>query len=76
MESLDINDQLNIILCKLEGKTNELIEVKNKLSIKMLFMIVVNVENEKVPAMYFKREILEFINKIEAEIGFDVYVYS
>lgn len=76
IESLDINEQLDIILTKLEKKTDKLIEVKNKFSVKMLFMIIVYIENEEVPAMYFERKILGFVNEIEAEIGFDVYVVT
>jgi hypothetical protein len=39
-------------------------------------MIVVNIEKTEVPAMYFERDFLSFVNEIGAEIGFDVFNYK
>lgn len=74
--SMDINEQLNKIFKKLEGKEEKLIKIKNDLNVKMLIMIVVNIENKEPPAMYFRNHIIHFLSNIDAEVGFDVYVYS
>jgi len=75
-ESLDINVQLEKIMSLLEFKTEKLVELKDKLCVSMLFMIVVKIENNETPAMYFKKPFIHFLSRIDAEVGFDVYVYS
>lgn len=60
----------------LEFKTEKLVELKDKLCVSMLFMIVVKIENNETPAMYFKKPFIHFLSRIDAEVGFDVYVYS
>lgn len=75
-DSFDINDQLGIITAQIRGKAEALVKIKQELTVKMLFMIVVNIERNEAPAMYFERDFLSFVNEIGAEIGFDVYVYN
>lgn len=74
--SYDINEQLEKIVMLLESKTDKLVNLKNSFNLNMLFMIVIKIENKEIPAMYFKRKFLSFLNKIGAEVGFDTYIYS
>jgi hypothetical protein len=72
--SNDINNQIDKILALIEDKVDILVELRNRLPINILFMIVIKVENKEVPAIYFKKKLIQFMSKIEAEIGFDTYV--
>ncbi|MFD4820914.1 DUF4279 domain-containing protein [Peribacillus butanolivorans] len=75
-ESYDINNQLNTILKSLEGKTKELKQLKEKYSLEFLFMIVIQVENDEKSAMYLQKNIIDFASLIQAEIHFDLYIFS
>lgn len=73
-ESYDINDQLHVILKSLEGKTEQLKQLKKKYDLQFLFMVVIQVENNESPAMYLQKEIINFASSIQAEIHFDLYI--
>ncbi|NQX63734.1 DUF4279 domain-containing protein [Paenibacillus qinlingensis] len=75
-ESHDINEQLNPLLNQLESKINELQELKNNYDLSLLFMVVIQIENNEKPAMYLKSRIINFASAINAEIHFDLYVLS
>ena len=75
-DSLDINEQLEIIITQLEKKVAILTKIKQDLSVEMLFIIVIRIEDNEIPAMYFKKDFIRFISKIDAEVGFDTYIYS
>jgi len=75
-ESYDINNQLNIILKSLEGKSDQLTFLKQKYGLDYLFMVVIQIENNESPAMYLKKEIIDFASLIQAEIHFDLYIVS
>lgn len=74
--SYDINKQIEKIMLMLECKTDKLVEIKDKFRVNMLFMVIVKIENNETPAMYFKKPFIHFLSRIDAEVGFDVYVYS
>lgn len=74
--SLDINDQINKIMTLLYGKEAIITDLKKKYDLNILFMIVVNIENNDKPAMYFRKSFIHFLSDIDAEVGFDLYVYS
>ncbi|HDR8180967.1 TPA: DUF4279 domain-containing protein [Bacillus cereus] len=73
-ESYDINNQLNVILKSLEGKTEQLKHLKKKYSLEFLFMVVIQVANNESPAMYLQKNIIDFASSIQAEIHFDLYI--
>lgn len=75
-ESYDINNQLNVILKFLEEKTEQLKYLKEKYGLEFLFMIVIQVENNESPAMYLRKDIIDFASLIQAEIHFDLYIFS
>ena len=74
-ESSDINEQLGKILCKLNGKRDLLIKLKEKMDLHYIFDFVVNIENHEAPAIYFKKEFIDFCGDIGADIDVDTYVY-
>ncbi|MGN4487288.1 DUF4279 domain-containing protein [Bacillus cereus group sp. MYBK36-2] len=73
-QSYDINNQLYVILKSLEGKTEQLKQLKNKYDLQFLFMVVIQVENNESPAMYLQKDIIDFASSIQAEIHFDLYI--
>ncbi|WP_038705407.1 DUF4279 domain-containing protein [Planococcus sp. PAMC 21323] len=75
-ESPDINDQLKPLLRSLEGKEKNLIRLKEEYELTYIFMIVIEIENNEKPAMYFEKDIINFASTIDAEIQFDLYIYS
>lgn len=75
-KSLDINEQLSKVLLLVKHKKDSLLELKNNYCIKFLFSIVINIENNQTPAIYFDTELIEFANSIKAEFSIDLYVFS
>lgn len=75
-DSYDINDQLKPLLSKLEGKQNALTHLKNKYNIEYLFMVVIEIENNRTPATYLEKDVIDFAAAVGAEIHFDMYVYN
>lgn len=75
-ESFDINDQLKPLLSSLEGKQQDLIRLKEEYELTYLLMFVIKIENDDKPAMYFKKDVISFASAIDAEIHFDLYIYS
>jgi hypothetical protein len=75
-ESLDINDQIDRIMEIFQGKSDKLNELMSALDLEILLSVVINIENNQKPAMYFNRQTIAFINQIKAEIDIDLYIYS
>jgi hypothetical protein len=74
-QSLDINEQLEKVIIRISPKTNVLKEIKAMYSLDFLFAIVVNVENNEKPSMYFNSKFIEFANDIKSEFYIDLYIY-
>lgn len=74
--SMDINNQINKIMYLLNGKEDLIFNLKKKYDLNVLLMIVVNIENNEKPAMYFRKPLIHFLSAVDAEVGFDLYVYS
>lgn len=71
--SLDVNDQLDQILNKLQGKTSLIKELKENYSIECKFIIVIKIENGNTPALYLNKDIIKFASDIGAEFDVDLY---
>lgn len=67
---------LPMIIQLLHDKVDQLNKINKKFGVNMLFMTVVRIEDGIVPGKYLRRSAIEFLNAINAEFGFDVYVYS
>ncbi|OCG31424.1 MULTISPECIES: DUF4279 domain-containing protein [unclassified Gilliamella] len=74
--SFDINDQLDKIIALLKPRENILLKIKNDFKVNFVFMILIKIENNEKPAIYFNTKSLNFINGINAEIEIDYYIYS
>lgn len=51
-------------------------QLKEKYVLAFIFMIVIRVENNEKPAMYLQKNIIDFASLIQAEIHFDLYIFS
>ncbi|CAM2813992.1 DUF4279 domain-containing protein [Paenibacillus sediminis] len=75
-ESLDINDQLSVIIERFQGESEKLIELIKAHNLEILVSIVINIEENQKPAMNFNKETISFIHQIGAEVDIDLYIYS
>ena len=75
-ESYDINKQLSFVLGQLEGKEEELNQLKKKYDLTYRFVLVIQIENNETPAMYLDSIFIHFADSIGAEVDFDLYIYS
>ena len=74
IETLDMNVPLKELKKKFISKEIELCTLKTKYGLNYLLEIVVIIENNETPAIYFDKDILQFVSKIGAEIDIDTYV--
>ncbi|EAK9792006.1 DUF4279 domain-containing protein [Listeria monocytogenes] len=59
---------------QLQGKRNVINSLCNDLNLKVIFTVVINMENEAGPELVLTKEIIVFVSAINAEVGFDIYV--
>ena len=52
-------------------KKNMLKQLKDQYKLECLFSVVVKIENNEKPSMYFERDFIEFVNELEAEIDIE-----
>jgi hypothetical protein len=72
--SIDVNEQLEKIIVLLADKVDKLVELKRKLGFSTLFMLVIKIEKDELPAIYFRKDFIHFASKIDADIGLDTYI--
>ena len=73
--SLDVMEQLKIILDVLYPCKKKLLELKDELSVEYSLEVVINIEQAQTPALYFEKDIIEFCNDIGIIfIDVDLYV--
>lgn len=75
-KSYDVNDQLSQLVDLLKDKVPGINELRNTNEIECMFFLIINIEKNEIPAMYFRREFLEFLNSIGAELHIDQYIFS
>ena len=46
-------------------------QLKDQYKLECLFSVVVKIENNEKPSMYFERDFIEFVNELEAEIDIE-----
>lgn len=71
--SLDVNNQLQQIINKLQNKASIINEIKEAYSVECKFFIVVKIEQGNTPALYLVKDIIKFAASIEAEFDVDLY---
>ncbi|WP_392562464.1 DUF4279 domain-containing protein [Orbus sturtevantii] len=74
--SFDINQQLDSIITLLQPEKNALLKIRDDFQVKFVFTVLIKIENNYKPAIYFETKTLDFINGISAEIDIDYYIYS
>lgn len=74
-ESLDISDQINLMINTITGKKELIKKLKHEFKVKYLFLIIVNIEDDVKPVISFGTEIIEFANYIGATIEVAYYIY-
>ncbi|EKF1562280.1 DUF4279 domain-containing protein [Listeria monocytogenes] len=62
------------LIRQLQGKRNVINSLCNDLNLKVIFTVVINMENEAGPELVLTKEIIGFVCAINAEVGFDIYV--
>ncbi|GAB1157139.1 DUF4279 domain-containing protein [Paenibacillus illinoisensis] len=75
-ESLDINDQIDKIKALIQDHKDQVIKLIKQNNLKCKFDVVINIENNISPAMYLNKNTIKFVCDLEAEIDFDLYIYS
>lgn len=75
-QSYDISEQLDFVLNQLEGKEEQLNQLRENYDLAYRFTIVIQIENNEKPAMYLDRRFIHFTDSIGADVDFDLYVYS
>lgn len=73
--SLDVNMQIRKIKDSLQSKVDILNKIKSRYNVEYLFIIVVKVENNEKPRMYFNTDFIEFVHSIGAEFYLDMYIH-
>ncbi|MEH7158975.1 DUF4279 domain-containing protein [Neobacillus drentensis] len=71
--SLDVNDQLQEIIDKIQNKTTIINDIKADYSIDCKFFIVIKIEEGNTPALYLSKDIIKFASSIGAEFDLDLY---
>lgn len=74
-ESYDVNDQLSQLVELLIDKLPAINDLRNTDKIQCMFLLIINIENNETPAMYFRHDFLEFLNLIKAELHVDQYIF-
>lgn len=74
VETLDLNVPLRELKKMFILKADALCTLKEKYDLDYILEVVVIIENDEVPAMYFESDILQFLSKIGAEIDIDMYI--
>lgn len=73
-ESLDIEEQLEKVLCKLIDKRDLLRRLKEEMDLHYVFDFAINMKNKRTPGIYFGQEFIDFCRDIGAVIDVDTYI--
>ncbi|AGK54534.1 DUF4279 domain-containing protein [Bacillus sp. 1NLA3E] len=72
-DSLDVCNQLQQIVGKLQNKSSNINEIKEAYSLECKFYIVIKIEKGNAPFLYLDKDIIKFASSIEAEFDVDLY---
>lgn len=75
-ESVDITEQFLKILTVLRNKQDALIDMRYKYELEYQFNVIIKIEGGIKPIMSLDRSVIEEINKLNASVDFDLYIYS
>jgi hypothetical protein len=74
--SYAVSVQFEKMIDLLEGKENAIKEICEELNLIANFQIVINMEAGDRPEMILTKEILHLASSLNAEIGFDMYIFD
>jgi hypothetical protein len=72
-ESFDVNEQLQRVICQLEGKESVILEMAGTYSLLCKFVIVIVINNGETPSLFFGKSVIRFAANIGAEFDIDLY---
>lgn len=72
-ESLDVEIQIKKVTDQFKGREARLVEICKRYNLNCMLMIVIRMNEGYTPALVMKKEIIDFVNHINAEIHFDLY---
>lgn len=72
-ESDDVNKQFLKLYDLLKGKEDTLNDLRREYNLEYQLGIVISIENDQKPAIYFDRWLIEFAHTIDAQIVMDLY---
>ncbi|EYE87733.1 hypothetical protein Q428_11940 [Fervidicella metallireducens AeB] len=74
-ESSDINNQIIKVLNKIQDKKSNLCELGEYFNLEYILLIIINIEENEKPAIYFENEVIQFMNDIKGKIDIDLYIF-
>lgn len=74
--SYDINEHLYYLLETFQNKSDQILFLKEKYNLKATVCICIEILGTQSPAIYFEKDILNFIHSIQAEIDIDLYAFK
>ncbi len=72
-ESLDVGDQLNLIINQIGGKASIINDLKRRFGLECRFTIVIIMNNGYTPGLYLDESLIAFVNSINADFDIDLY---
>ena len=70
----DVKPALNDIISKLTSKLTEIINICNEHDGEAIFCFVTTFDPDNKPALYFDKDFLDVVHKINATIQMDMYI--
>jgi hypothetical protein len=71
-----VSNQFEKMMNLLKGKERIINEIEKKLSLIPMFTIVIHMNVGGGPEMLLPKEVINFVSLLNAEIGFDIYIYG
>ncbi|MEM8184049.1 DUF4279 domain-containing protein [Morganella morganii subsp. sibonii] len=75
-ESYDVKEQIDKIVSILKDKIKLINGFKEKNEVSISLSLLIEVENDEKPAIYWTPETNDFLGKIGAESSIEIYMYS
>ena len=73
-EVYDVNDLLKDIYSVFYEKRIKIKELVKKINLEISLDIIIKMNNNDTPALYFEKEIIDFLHSINAKIDVDMYI--
>lgn len=74
IDTLYISEPFDYLLDRLINVKETIVKLKNNFGLDCKFFVVINIVQDMKPAIYLDKKILDFVNYVDAEIDFDLYI--